>query len=66
MMRNIVSYVDIWFILHNMCPYIVLWIYNEKNFVIQFADDTVIFISAKNVDSIEFMLSEGLKNVFLS
>ena len=32
--------------------------------VIQFADDTDIFVSAKYIDSIEFILNEDLKNIY--
>lgn len=46
-----------------MCPYFIIWIYNEQNCIIQFADDTVVFVSAKDVDRTEFMLNEDLKNV---
>ena len=31
--------------------------------VIQFADDTVILVSAKNIDEIEKMLNSNLKNI---
>ena len=31
---------------------------------IQFADDSIIFVSDKNVDGIEFMLNEELKSVY--